>query len=221
MAIAEAVDVIFHLQPAKGNPWLDYLSNKRSTCESMFGKDPSYSFDVHCSLSSFFRCDRDQLTEICQSLSKHVEAFDYSPLSSPSSVSTFAGTPKSSSGRNSPSPRKCLDPPRFVVELDSFCKTNDGYVILTLHAPTIKSMIDSFASTQDIVSIAPKSVSHITLARDRSPQLQSSMLQEYIKDIPTIFLTDAFSDAHVWDLVVLEKKSGTENIKEVARIPLL
>ncbi len=181
-----------------------------------YGPDSSFIFDIHCSMTSFFFCSQDQLMRLKVALPIHVESFDTTPTSSPGSMSTFSGSPVSASKANSGFVQvpRCMQ--KYIVEVGEYSLADNGYVIIALRAPCVKNMIDSFACTQESVFISPKHVNHITLARERSVDVQELIFKSYVGDGTLISL---FESSYKWDVVLFERcVQGT--LVELVRIPL-
>ena len=172
---------------------------------------------MHCSLTSFFTIQRDDLPQFIQHFTSFAALHSDSPIAQ-SVASTSAES----------SPTSCVLPfkPRYDLRVGEVVVTNDGCVILSLSSLILRSLMHAFCVSYDSLPVKPKAVGHLTLARGRVDNELAQIHQLYQDKFKTALLDPGVHT--YWDVVLLELIGGERSrtstsalqFKELHRVPL-
>lgn len=147
----EQAEYLIMLQPSEATPLAQILDSQRAACLQAYGADETNLYPVHISVTGFFWATEAQAEGISRALQRLVEQ------SAPESL--------------------CID----VQHIAAIEK--DGYVIILVSAPGIKEMADELPTLPEAAGLhlRPKRLSHMSLAKGRSPEQQEQIMQSFEK----------------------------------------
>mmetsp|Transcript_50430 Transcript_50430/g.100338 ORF Transcript_50430/g.100338 Transcript_50430/m.100338 type:complete len:333 (+) Transcript_50430:149-1147(+) len=143
----EQAEYLIMLQPSEASPLAQILDSQREACIRAHGADETNLYPAHISLSGYFRATEAQAEGISRVLQRLVE--ERTPKSLCTTVRHTAAT------------------------------ENDGYVILLVSAPGVKEIADELPTLPEAAGLhlRPKRLSHMSLAKGRSPEQQQQIMQ--------------------------------------------
>lgn len=189
-------EYILNLQVSPDSAYSKYLYRKRAKCAELFGKDPTYLYPLHISVTGFFETTRGKVDQLI--------ALIFELLSE--ELSEMRGSE-----------------PVAVKECLSVAA---GYVLQDVEAPCITAMANtlSLRAKELGISIRGKAVNHISLAAGRdSPELRAQIQDHYCENeeirsgatFELVLSRRYFRSS--FDRLELD---GPHGFKEVARIPV-
>jgi hypothetical protein len=159
-------EYIINLQPTQDTSFRQYLYDKRAELADKFGKDPTYLYPLHVSVTGFFEATRPCIDKVVSMLSEIISE-------------------ELSEIRNNE-----------AVMAKEVLSVNAGYVLMDLEAPSITNFAKALSlRAKDLgLNIRPKSVNHISLAMGRPDAEQRRQIQDMYASDPDSLKKDATFD---------------------------
>jgi hypothetical protein len=191
-------EYIINLQPTTATPYCEFMYEKRKKCAELFGKDASYLYPLHVSVTGFFETNKAGIQQLI-GIVEEVLSEELSELRG----------------------QEC-------VQVREVLSVNAGYVLQDLSAPSISAFAKTLSGRcqQEIGldKIRGKNVNHISLAMGRpDPELRRK-IQDIYADDPGNLKSKATFDIVVSKRIFrgsIDKmeEDGPHQFKEVFRIP--
>jgi len=142
-------EYLIMLQPSKATPLAQILDSQRTACLQVHGADETNLYPVHISVTGYFWATDAQAEGISKALQCLLE-------------------------------QKTPESLRMDVQ-HTKATDDDGYVILLVSAPGLKEMADKLPLLPEAAGLRlrPKRLSHMSLAKGRSPEQQEQIMQSF------------------------------------------
>jgi len=143
----EKAEYLIMLQPSESTPLAQLLDSQRAACLQVHGADETNLYPMHVSVTGYFWATEPQAERVTQALQCLLE--QRTPESLRMDVQHVAATDE------------------------------DGYVIVLVSAPGLKEMAHQLSLLPEAagLDVRPKRVSHMSLAKGRSPEQQHQIMQ--------------------------------------------
>jgi serine/threonine protein kinase len=149
-------EYIVNLQPASESRYCTYLYGMRSEIAKLFGKDPSYLYPLHTSVTGFFAATKSNIEKLVSLMHEIVSE----------EMIEMRG--------------------RDLVIAKEILSVNAGYVLQDVEAPAITAFANSLSlRSKDLgLNIRPKAVNHVSLAMGRPDPEQRRQIQDMYASEP-------------------------------------